>query len=52
MWISLPQEKEKKSQYPLLQVKFSIFVGQYDPAEQNNALLLRTSAQIFAPPQV
>lgn len=45
-------EAGDQNQYPLLHVKFAIFVGQYDPAEQNNALLLRTSAQIFAPPQV
>lgn len=38
--------------YPLLQVILLVVVGQNDPAEQNNSLLLPTSAQIFAPPQV
>ena len=43
---------EEKNLYPLLQVNLLVVVGQNDPAEQNNSLLLPTSAQIFAPPQV
>lgn len=42
----------ERSQYPLLQLIFSVVVGQYDPSEQNTSLLLPTSAQILAPPQV
>lgn len=42
----------KKIKYPLPHVTSSTVVGQKDPDEQKISLLLPTSAQIFAPPQV
>lgn len=41
-----------RNKYPEVQLSLSTVVGQYDPDEQNNSLLVPTSAQVLAPPQL